>query len=353
MTAPARKAAPTPTEWLRAQTKKIDTQEGLAVAEDTAAAVEVEAWLQRRGVQYAPPSMIPMTLIDEKRSRMNQARKDPIVADSVERFAAAMRAGKPFPPIVAYAYNGKLVIIDGNNRQASAKKAGLTEIYGIVISEQTSSEVIQYLTVEANASHGVTPDVQWRLRQAFHLVGLGFSDVQAAEAASVTLLQISNARKLQQADQRARALKIGSFTNLPATSRAALNVLKDEAVFYQAAQTAVTNSMTIEEVREMIRAVRECRSEAERIECIGGIAKERGIEEATRKAAGKVLRVSAPKQALVAGIGMIAKIDEAALVRQVVTTHDRDLINNRIKALVDKVLAIQVAMEALDLEEEG
>jgi hypothetical protein len=344
---------PSPTEWLRLQTKKIGTQTELAVDELAAAAVRVESWLQELGVEYAKPTWIPMALIDEKRSRQNQARKDPIVADSVDRFASAMRAGKPFPPIVAYSYNGRLVIIDGNNRQAGARKAGLEQIYGIVISEQTSSELIQFMTVSANRAHGVTPDVQWRLRQAFHLVGLGFSDAQAAEAASVTVQQISNTRRLQAADQRARALKIPHFTDLPATSRAMLNSLKDEKVFEAAATVAARNAMNIEDIRDLIRDVKVCKSEADRLEVINRVAQERGIEEATRKVAGKTLRTIAPKQSLVAAIGMISKIDETALAQQILTTHDRELLAGRLRVLVDKILAIQVALEALEPGEES
>jgi beta-glucosidase-like glycosyl hydrolase len=75
------------------------------------------------------------------------------------------------------------------------------------------------------------------------------------------------------------------------------------------------------------------------------------METARRKAEASVNRVSAPKTALVSGIGLVLKCDEAALVRQIVTTHDRDLIRKRLDEVVDKILAIQVALEQLkDME---
>lgn len=342
----------TGTDWLRHQVKKVSEGEVLPVSEQRAAAIEVEAWLQRHGVAYAPPTQIPMSLIDERRSRANQARRDAIVNDSVDRFANAMRAGSAFPPIVAYTSGGRLVIIDGNNRQAAAKKAGKETVLGIIVAAETPSELIQRLTVEANAHHGVTPELSWRLLQAFHLCSLGFTDAQAAESAAVTVNDIRKARQIQEAEQRARAMKINGFSDLPASAKQALGVLKDEAVFYQGAKVAIDTGMTIDEIRDLIRTVKTMPSEGARIEHIGAVAKERGIEAATKKVLGKAInRVSSPKQALVTGIGKVLAVDSAALVRQIVTTHDRDEVNRRIKLLEEKVLELQVAMDTLkDLE---
>lgn len=346
--------AKTGTDWLKGQTRKMSDGAELPVSEQEAAAVGVEAWLQSHGVRYAPPLQIPMLLIDEKRSRANQARRDAIVADSVDRFAAALKTGAEFPPIVCYINGGKLTIIDGNNRQAAARKAGKESLLGIVIAEDTPSELIQLLTVEANAHHGVTPELGWRVQQAFHLCSLGFTDVQAAQAAAITVSQLQAARRLREADQRAAAMKILRFNEIPTYGRQALAVLKDDAVFYQAARCAIDTGMIIEEIRDMIRGIKAQNSEGARIEYIGTIAKERGLEQAARRVMNKSLnRVSSPKQALVTGIGKLLKVDEAALVRAISTRHDRDLLNQRLEAVADKVLAIQVALEQLkDMDED-
>lgn len=344
----------TGTDWLRNQAKKVQDGPALPVSEQVAATVEVEAWLQRNGVQYAPPSYIPMSLIDEKRSRANQARRDAIVADSVDRFAAALKSGAKFPPIVVFPVGGKLSIVDGNNRQAAHRKAGLDEILGIVIAEDTPSELIQLLTVEANAHHGVTPDLSWRVQQAFHLCSLGFSDQAAADASAITMVQLRTARTVQEADQRAKAMRIAGFTELPTTTRGALAVLRDEPVFYQAARTAVDTGMTIDEVRDLIRQVKALPSEGAKIEYIGSIAKARGLERAARKVLGKAAhRVSSPKGSLVAGIGKILATDSAALVRQIVTTHDRDEINKRLSALDKKLVELRIAMSTLNTLDES
>lgn len=334
------------TDWLRRQTKRIDEHDSLPVSEETASGVTVEAWLQRCGVQYAPPTAIPMHMIDEKRSRNNQARQDPLVTESVERFAAAYRSGRPFPPIVVYAVGNRLVIIDGNNRHEAAKRAKREWIYGIIISATTTSEMIQLLTVEANASHGVTPPLAWRIQQAFHLVDLGHGDERSAEAAGVTLAQLRAARAAREAEQRAKQLRIAGFSELNSTTKQVLNALKNEPVFHAAAIMTVDKRLTGEQVRDIVRKIKTGRSESEQLSILSEEQKLLLVESAALKALDK-RRVSSPKTSLVTGIGLLSKIDPTALVNQIRTTHDRDLVVQRLKELETTVLNLQVAMEDL------
>lgn len=337
------------TDWLRRNVRKIGEGAELAVTQEVASSVEVEAWLKRRNVQYAPPTGIPMALIDERRSRGNQARRDPLVAESVERFATAFRQNNIFPPIVVYPLGGKLIIIDGNNRQAAAKKAGREHIQGIIISDTTPSEVIQLLTVEANAHHGVTPELSWRLKQAFHLIGLGFSDQEAAEACGVTTGQVRNARATQQCEERARQLRIHNFAAVSTTTKQLLNVLKDEAVFYQACLVTVNHDLGVEDVRDLLREIKKQPSEADRIRVIAEIAKAKTVEQATKKAMNS-RKVSAPKHSLVAGMGLIMNCDESSLTRNILTEHDRSEVRKRLDEAVDKILSIQIALDEMKLE---
>ncbi len=294
-----------------------------------------------------------MALIDERRSRMNQARKDALVADSVDRFAAAMKAGAVFPPIVVYELSGKLVIVDGNNRQAAARKAGLDTIVGIVIAADTPSEMIQVLTVSANTQHGVTPDLPWRIQQAFHLSSLGLSDASAAKEAGISVAQLQTARKVQEADQRAKALRINGFSELPNVTRQGLSVLKDDVVFYQLAKLAVATKMTNEEVRDAIRQIKLLRSERDRVDFIAALAEERTVEQATARAVGQARnRVNNPKHALVTSLGKLVNVDEAALVRQIVTSHDRDLVRKRVRDAQLKLEMVALALRQLDDLEE-
>lgn len=339
-------------DWLRQQSRKITEHDGLAVREEVATANQVEAWLQRRGVRYAPPTGIPMDMIDTRRSRNNQARKDPLVEDSVKRFTLAMKAGATFPPIVVYPDFNKLVILDGNNRHEAALAAKHEYIYGIIIDKETDGQLIQLLMVEANANHGVTPPLDWRLRQAFHLVSLGHGDELSAEAAGVTTQQLRNARAAREAEQRAAILRINRFSEISSTCKQYLNGIKLEPVFFAAAKLAVDNSLTIDQVRDLCRAVKTGKSESDQLAIVAEQQRLLVAENAAKKAQSK--RVNSPKNALVAGIGLVLNLDAKALVSQIRTTHDRDVIRERLREAEDKILAIQVEMEEQlkDMDEE-
>ncbi len=341
------------TDWLKQQGKRISEGSELPVTADEASATLVENWLQRHGVAYAPATPIPMVLIDEKRSRVNQARRDSIVADSVDRFANSLRNGAVFPPIVCFPLGGKLVIVDGNNRQAAARKVGREYVSGIIISEDTPSELIQLLTVEANVSHGVTPDTQWRVAQAFQLINLGYTDQQAADACAVNVTSIRVARAIQDAENRARRLKISQFAEMPQVAKQALGTLKDDPVFYQACKVAFSTGMSTEQIREMARMVKGIPSEGQRIDAIAAIARERGIEAATKRAMGKVSRrVSSPKTQLVSGIGLLVNVDEAALARSILTKRDRDLVVERMEQLENKLHDLKVSIEQISIPDD-
>ncbi len=341
--------AKTGTDWLRIQARRIADGPELPCTTDVAATVEVEAWLQHHGVQYAPAAQIPMHLIDEPRSRGNQARQEAILGESVDRFVVAMRNGVQFPPIVVFADSGKLVIIDGNNRQAAARRAGHDTVLGIIIGEDTPSELIHLLTVQANARHGVTPPLAWRVQQAFGLCSMGWSDAQAAEAAGMSITQLRAARTVQECDQRARSMRIAGFAELPASAKTALSAVKDDAVFYQLARVTIATAMTTDEIRENTRAIKALSSEGARLEHVAALAKER--TRAARRTAppprGGHTRVHSHRVALLAGFGRVTSVDPATLVKQVATAHDRDAILRRIEDTRRHLNLIEVAMKSL------
>lgn len=335
----------TPTEWLRRQTRSIGEHTTTSVSEQEASTVTVESWLQRYEVKYAPATGIPMAMIDTARSRKNQARRDPLVADSVERFAAAMRSGRPFPPIVLYPLGNKLVIIDGNNRHEAASRAKRDFIHGIVIDPTTPSEMIQLLTVAANNGHGVTPEPGWRVTQAQFLTSIGHPDNDACDAAGVTISMLRNHRNSVEADGRARKLGIYNFKDISNTHKVALNGLKSDPVFLAAGKLVVSSELNIDQTKNLIREIKKGRSEAEQLQLVGELAEHYDLEQATKKAMKK--GVSSPKNSLVSGIGMVLACDPGRLISQIVTVHDRDEINRRLKDLETAILDLQIAMDGL------
>ncbi len=337
------------TDWLRTQIRRVGDQPEPTVPPEVAASADIERWLQSRGIQYAPAAAIPMDLIDTKRSRANQARRDAILPESVDRYATAMRNGAVFPPIVVYLDGRSLVIIDGNNRHAAAARVGLDTIDGFVIAEDTPSELIHLLTVEANARHGVTPDSSWRYEQAFALTAMGWSDEDAAEAAGLSVASLRGARSVQNAEARAKNLRIGGFADMPASAKVALAPVKDDAVFYHLSKLAIATSMTTDEIRDVTRALKNILSESGRVDYINQVAKERTLERAARKVAapGKHSRVTSPRVAFVAGIGKVLSVRPEALVSQIATRQDRALLESRLDELKRRIQLIDAALGSL------
>lgn len=334
------------TKWLLRHSGKITEHDTLEVSEQVASTTKVEAWLQQRGVKYAPATTIPLTMIDERRSRANQARKDALVTESVERFATSFRAGNSFPPIVVYPLASRLVIIDGNNRHEAAKRARLESIWGIIIDAETDGDMIQLLTVEANASHGVTPPLEWRIRQAMHLMLLGHPEPLAAEASGVTALQVKSYKAAQEADARAKVLRVSGFGELSTSTKVAMNAVRSEPVFHAIAVLAASHKLGVEAVREITREVRKARSEAEMLAVVADFVSNFDVENALKKAMKR--GPSSPKNAVASACGLLDKCDPDALVAQILTPHDRDVINNRLDKTVEKILQIQIAMERLN-----
>lgn len=338
-------------EWLRRTGSNIAPRNSLTDKDRTVASmVEVEAWLQRRGVAYAPSTDIPMSMIDSKRSLMNQARRDPLVSDSVERYVVGYKKNDPFPPIVCYAVGNRLVIVDGNNRHAAAKKAGRESMLGIVIDEKTPSDLIQLLTVEANARHGKVEPLEWRVKQAIGLVALGRTMEESAEAAGLSMTQLRNAKKSYDADNRARSLKIFGFSEISATAKQYLAGIKDDPIFRAASILVVGRKLSVEQVMALVRDVKAARSEAERLEVIREASDEYEVDRIIRK--GEKKGFGSPPQRIFTGAGIFKACDPTELVASIRTKHDRDEVNRRLEEAQEHIFAIQEAMEALNEMEE-
>lgn len=321
------------TDWLRVQAGIANTAVPKAPAcpPDKAQQSQVETWLQKHKVQYGPMAQIPIDMIDTKLSRANQARKEALVDDSVERFVHSIKKGEILPPIVVYRVGNKLVIVDGNNRHEAHRKAGSKFIPGYILAEDTPSETIMLMTVDANAHHGVTPPLDWRVTQANDLVAAGWNGDVAADAANISLSQLRDYQVRIRAEARAKQLGVKGFLDLPPTSRVTLGRLNLEPVFHHAVRAAVDTSMTHDDVREMMREIKAAHDEAGMIQTVAKIVKRRQLEKQQATALGKTgARVSSPKNTLLSALGILRNIDALVLARQVLTDHERDILLNLI-----------------------
>jgi hypothetical protein len=269
-----------------------------------------------------------------------------VIEDSVTRYAAAMKAGDTFPPVVGYMSGQKVVLIDGNNRDAAARRASLGSIKAYVLHPETPSETIHLMTVDANAHHGVTPSLTWRLTQANFLVGIGFTREKACTAAAVTVRQLSDYQSSVRADQRAKALKVGGdFSKLSNTAKVTLGSLQSDPVFMQASRVAVDTSMKADEIRDFVREVKSCRDESTMIDAIVKTATARRLEAAAVEALGRGAVIKSPKQGLITGLGKIAHAEPTDIARCVITDSEREELVRRCYEASEKLLQITTALE--------
>lgn len=338
---------PSPGEWLR-------LQRGRAAAADTptpptcngedALDSQVERFLQLHGVKYAPKSLIPMAMIDEATSRANQARDVPILPESVDRFAQAIKAGEYLPPIVVFPNGNKVTIVDGNNRHAGHKKAGSVTVPGFVIAEDTPSETIALLTVASNNGHGVTPDLKWRKRQAAYLVSVGFSGEKACDAAGVSKSQLADYTALLRADARGKRMHVSSFSSLPESARINLGRIALDNAFFTACRLAIDTSMSSEDTRILLKDIKVLGTEADQLAFLARMSDERKLEAKAKAATGGTGRISSPKQSLITAIGKIMHMDPTDLARQVLTEDDRRLLIRRCDEAGEKLIELQIAL---------
>lgn len=346
MTTPT--AVPKPGSWLKKKVAEATSSPkqdlGAVGACDSAS---VEQWLQKFGVKYSHLLNLPLSQIDEKRSRQNQAREVAVIEDSVNRYATALRNGDQFPPVVGYLAGGRVVLIDGNNRDAAHRKvhgaAGTIKAY--VLDPETPSETIHLMTVDANSHHGVTPSLQWRLTQANFLVGIGHSMDSACAAAAVTKAQLQDFRRAINAEQRAKSLKVHDFASLPTSSKMKLGALASDPVFIQASRVAIDTSMKSDEVAHFVREIKAKTDESGMIGYIGTVAEKRKMEAAAIAALGKPVQIKSPKQGLITGIGKIMHAQPGDIARSVVTDNERAELVKRCNEAGERLMEIMIALD--------
>lgn len=317
---------------------------------------EVENWLKARGANFLRCMLIPVENFDERASRNNQARPTPIVPEKVDQYAMAMRRGEKFPPLIAYRKGENsttFILISGNNRLASAKKAGIPSMPTYVLASDTKDELILLLTVEANARHGAEIPLEWRVKQAVNLMAAGWKQDESCAAAQISPTALHTYKKALEADERADRMKITNFSQIGPRHKTSLQGLKLDNVFMQAAIVAVTNEMSLSDVQQMVRELKALPSEAEQVAHIHMVSDERRkISEQQKLLKRKSHIVNNPKQSLITGIGKVMHTDGPTLVRTLVTDVEKQEIWDRLGKLADKVLELQVLVEESMKQEE-
>lgn len=320
------------------------------VIENPYRGAEVEEWLRRRGARFLRCVALPIDLFDERMSRQNQARGQAVVDEAVGRYTVLWKQGKTPPPVVAYkpGKDMRFVMVDGNQRLASGKKANATMLPTYILAPDTPSELIQLLTVEANAGSSEPVPLSWRIKQAYALNDNGWTEEQACEAACINIGQLRHFKSLKGIDARVQSLGVNKWLSLSDTNRHKLGQIKSDPVLAQATRVALETEMNTDQIKDMVRVVKATGSEAEAFSTIAKIEEDQKILAAQKKALNqRSTAIRNVQQSLVTAIGKINKVDIGSLLQNLQTDFERQQIWDRCQEGAEKIFEIQSALEPL------
>jgi hypothetical protein len=297
----------------------------------TSKSTTIDQWLASRKVKFTPPRLLQLDEIDEKASQANQARAEGIESVVVERYVQAMRNGDLFPPVVVYKRSGKFIIVDGNHRTSSSRRAGASKIWAYEIDNKTPSETIELLTAEANTKHGQPTTTEWRARQAVYLSTLGHAREVVASALGMSPSSISTALSVHRLDERAAAIGVGGWAHLKFSHKQRLARVKSDVVLREIVPMIVeTNFAPGAAFSSFITELGKLGSEQEMLEFIASTRQARTFDQRQKGATGpQGRRIANPKMGVLTALGQVMAIDPTSLRRMFLTDEERKEVSRR------------------------
>lgn len=254
---------------------------------------QIEAWLHEHGVtefEYTPK--LALSRIDTKASRSNQARPlNPIDEEWVLILAeAAQREKDDFPPLVVEKRGNstKVKILDGNHRHAAWQLLDLSTIPAYIITQQLTETQERMLAYTGNLRHGLSVDMDTRVRHAQWLhEARGMTIAAAAQAVGAPMRRVQARVALEQATRRVEAVDRRAATKLGTGVRTRLDNIRSDVVHGELTRLALETNMSQSEISPIVTAVNKHRTEQEQLAVIENERKRR-IAEIQAGAGGKV-----------------------------------------------------------------
>lgn len=215
---------------------------------------------------YVPE--LKLASIDRKRSHKNQARvSQPLAPATVYQYKTAMLNGAEFPALVVFPDSAsKFVVADGNHRLEAAIESGRkTHDAYLVVTDDPATKLL--ITFELNSTvNGLTPTDSDRDLQAVFLVQQGLARSAVAAHLSMSINRIDELMRENTATQRVESLGFSKIWNkVPRTSRSHLARIKLDPVLESATHCAADWGLSIQEVRDLVKAVLAAPSEADQL----------------------------------------------------------------------------------------
>lgn len=221
---------------------------------------QIEKWLEGHGVtgyEYRPK--LALSKIDKKSSHTNQARPlHPIDEDWVIILAEGMQSElMDFPPIVVEQQSGgKFRVLDGNHRVEAASTLDMTTFPAYVITQKLTETQERMLAITGNKRHGLSIDMDTRIRHAVWLVearGMGHSE--AARVVGAPVARVNQMVQLERATRRAAAVDHRATTRLSGGTRMRLDNVRSDVVHEATTKLAVETSMSQTEVNSLVSQI--------------------------------------------------------------------------------------------------
>jgi hypothetical protein len=279
---------------------------------------DIESRLTELGFpwEYCPGE--PLTAFNAEKSLRNQARLgNPLRADVVDRYKAALANGAKFPAIIAAAQpKGGHLIVDGNHRYAAHSGRRGIDTYLIIDGDPQG---VTMLTFESNTTHGLATSDEERLHQALWMVDNGMPMEEAARRVGLRPATVRSANTMHQAAMRADAAGIDrrEWDRLPVATRQRLAAVGTDEGFASMVKLATAAKLSTPEVSEHVKAMSDLRSSSKQQEYVEAVREV--YANRLQRGGGpnpKGQRGLNPKAMLAMGLGQIMSLQFAAVAER-------------------------------------
>lgn len=314
---------------------------------------DIEKWLDDHAVGYVYDQDTPIAAFDEDKSLKNQARLNPVEEAVIERYVTAWRNGAKFPPVVAHNLGGgPLIIVDGNHRLVSAKKAGVTNIDTYII-HKADPRNITTMTFEANVKHGWPTSDEERERHAMKLVQSGAKVAMAAKLMGVSANKVAHRVKRAEAENRVTGMGIllNDWDQLGNKIQVRLHTIAIDEVFKEAYLLTTKAGLNMTEVANLVRDITDAGGSMEKqMEVVKAArsAYQDRIDEAGGGmfARNRPVRGITPRMRFLASCGNLLSLPEPSIIAgQIEAPHERE---DAIAKIDDTVKKLQLLRECLE-----
>jgi len=145
-----------------------------------------EAWLRERGFTFDYREEVALSEIAIDDAAVYQIRLGHAVnQDQLGMYRLAFEDGADFPAPFVYADNGRYPVLDGIHRVTAARAAGKKTLDAYVVNVSNVDEIDE-IRRQFNMTNGMNYSSAERVEQALHLVGKGWTAVDAGRAFKVS-----------------------------------------------------------------------------------------------------------------------------------------------------------------------